>query len=264
VICKTKSQMEDPFSLIQYYEDIKNYEITRADIRYYEFTDDIKENTLMLLERLKYDEFIESFDTDIESRKIDWSEVIISLLLKENPNGVELNYIGYYYNCIEKNHDLIIKYYNRAIENGYIQSASNLALYYKSLKMYDEMKKYFLIGVVKNDVYSMNQLGIHYQLVEKDYEQMKLYYIMAIDKDCVESMINIGCYYRDIEKDFDKMFEFFAKAIQLDYKLAYDQLVLFLTNYETDQKVRGDIINKFENTFSNDQLVEIIKVLCYY
>ena len=59
---------------------------------------------------------------------------------------------------------------------------NNLGLYYKSIQDYDQMKKYYLMAIEKNNEKAMYNLAIYYKSI-KDYDQMNKYYLMAIEKD---------------------------------------------------------------------------------
>ena len=57
---------------------------------------------------------------------------------------------------------------------------NELGNYYKDIKKYEEMKKYYLMAINEDDVDAMNSLADYYKDI-KDYEEMKKYYLMAID-----------------------------------------------------------------------------------
>ena len=77
--------------------------------------------------------------------------------------------------------------------------------YHKIQKDYDMMKKYYLMAIEKGNHDAMNNLGLYYKNIEKDYDMMKKYYLMAIDKGCFNAMNNLGFYYYQTEKNYDLM-----------------------------------------------------------
>jgi len=100
-------------------------------------------------------------------------------------------------------------------------------VYYRIKKDYDQMNKYYLIAIEKNNAIAMNNLGFHYQIVEKDYEQMKKYYFMAIEKGNTKAMNNLGFYYGNIEKDYERMKKYYRMAIEKGNKNAFFHLEQF-------------------------------------
>ena len=70
-----------------------------------------------------------------------------------------------------------------AIDYGNLDAISNLAICYISIeKNYEQAKKYFHMGIEKDDLFSMLHLGFYYFLTEKDYNEAKKYYKLGIDK----------------------------------------------------------------------------------
>ena len=59
-------------------------------------------------------------------------------------NSSAMNYLGLYYKKIEKNYDLMKRYYLMAIDKGNLKAMNNLGFYYQEVeKNYDMMKKYY-------------------------------------------------------------------------------------------------------------------------
>ena len=139
-----------------------------------------------------------------------------------------MNNLGLYYENIEKNYDLMKKYYLMAIELKYPNAMKNLGLYYQDIeKNYDLMKKYYLMAIEFNDVFAMNNLGCYYHNTEKNYDLMKKYYLMAIELNNVVSMYTLGYYYHYDEKDYDLMKKYYLMAIELDNSNALFGMIMF-------------------------------------
>lgn len=69
-------------------------------------------------------------------------------------------------------------------------------------------------------------IGLYYQYVNRDYVKMKKYYNIGIDKDNDESMFWMGCYYYDMEKNDEMIKKYLNMAtvkghIKACYLLAY-------------------------------------------
>ncbi len=98
-----------------------------------------------------------------------------------------VNYeFGEYYETIEKNYELMEKYYLIEINNNHnncydykLKSLINLGLHYENIKSYELMKKYYLMAVNIGDHDIMYKLGDYYENIEKNYELMDKYYMMA-------------------------------------------------------------------------------------
>jgi hypothetical protein len=67
-----------------------------------------------------------------------------------------------------------------AIDKGNIDAIFELAYYYESIKNYEEMEKYYQMGVEKGDSDAMYNLGIFYQ--NKVNEISLQYFHMAAQK----------------------------------------------------------------------------------
>jgi TPR repeat protein len=110
-------------------------------------------------------------------------------LFYDMDNSNVLNLFGLYYNHIEKNYEQMKKYYIMAIEKNNIDAMINFACYYKNIeKNYEHMKKYYLMAIDNGNVSSMLFLASHYNKIEKNYDMMEKYYLMAIDKGNVDAI----------------------------------------------------------------------------
>jgi len=95
----------------------------------------------------------------------------------------ELHYIGTYYHHVEKNYDIMKKYYLMAINKGNTMAMYRLGYYYHFVeKKYDEMKKYYLMAINKDNTFAMCNMGYYYCNVEKNYDEMKKYYLWRLTK----------------------------------------------------------------------------------
>ena len=75
--------------------------------------------------------------------------------------------------------------------------------YYQDLeKNYELMKKYYSMAIEKGNSTATHSLGVYYQLIEKDYELMTKYYLMGIENGDKNAMHNLDSYYKKIEKDY--------------------------------------------------------------
>ena len=84
-----------------------------------------------------------------------------------------------------------------------------LAHFYKTMRNYDEMKKYYRMAIDKGNSDAMLKLGVYYQTIEKDYNIMKKYYRMAIDKENSSAMFNLAVYYQTIEINYNIMEKYY-------------------------------------------------------
>ena len=121
------------------------------------------------------------------------------LLLIEKGCAVGMKNLGVYYRDFEKNYDLALSYLNQAQakvprgdENVYAFASDfvwyDLALTYRFMKDYDNMKVYF----------------------EKDIEGPTVMHVYK--RTNIQSLVAFGCYYRDIEKNYELMKKHFIAA----------------------------------------------------
>ena len=182
-----------------------------------------------------YDISIDSIDKykSIESYIL---ELYNNDIIDSNTNDeLKLSSIGNYYQYIEKDYELMKKYYLMAIDVGDSYAMYNLGNYYKYIeKDYELMKKYYLMAIDVGDSDAMNNLGNYYQDVEKDYELMKKYYSMAIDDGNSDAMINLATYYQDVEKDYPEMKKYYLMAIDAGNKFAMYNLAYYYQYVEKD------------------------------
>uniref|UniRef100_A0A6C0EAY0 Sel1 repeat family protein n=1 Tax=viral metagenome TaxID=1070528 RepID=A0A6C0EAY0_9ZZZZ len=221
--------------------------LTIDDVRNYVPTNNIDRNTLMLLERLKYDEDICSFDDKIcPAVKINWDLIKRILISKTDLNKKEAYYLGWYYHVIEQNYGEMKKYYNIAIEKGDTRALHNMATYYhviekneayadmyykvavsrgqvesmcglgafyKDRENYAEMEKYLKMAIDKGNIKALIYFGHYYETI-KNYYEMKKYYILAIENGNTRAMCLLATYYWNIEKNSELMFKYFRMAIE--------------------------------------------------
>jgi len=141
-----------------------------------------------------------------------------------------LTYLGYYYDSIESNNELVEKYYKQAAEKGNPHAMFNLASYYEAKLIYEEMLKYYLMGIEKDDKESMYGLGQYYY-TQKKFEDMKKYLEMAIGKGSTNAMIQYGNYYIDL-KNIEEAKKYFDMAVEKNDYTGYHSLASYYFNKE--------------------------------
>ena len=85
--------------------------------------------------------------------------------------------IGNYYQIVEKDYDMMKKYFAMAVADGNVDSMYNLGCYCHTEKNYDLMKQYYFMAIELNHTVAMNNLGHYYQKIEKNYDLAKQYYL---------------------------------------------------------------------------------------
>ncbi|MDX1702552.1 MAG: hypothetical protein R3250_18120, partial [Melioribacteraceae bacterium] len=93
---------------------------------------------------------------------------------------------------IKKLHDL----YFKDINDDSIENKTFYGAYCEMKGDYDNMIKYYLMAIEKNDSYAMSNLGYYYEK-QKDYDNMMKYYLMAIEKGSKEGMIWLNDYFQE-------------------------------------------------------------------
>ena len=134
--------------------------------------------------------------------------------------------------------ELSLKKYEKAInalKSIAKVSDSEDGCYYKNVeKNYDLMKKYFLAAINKGHSYAMYNLGNYYKDVEKDYGVMKKYYLMAIDLGNSSAMYNLAVYYKNVEKDYYLMMKYYLMAADNGIPNAINTLIKYRKNKNDD------------------------------
>ena len=153
------------------------------------------------------------------------------LMAIDEDNDMAMNNLGYYYKYIEKDYNLMKKYYLMAIDKGNDISMNNLGCYYFEIeKDYELMKKYYFMTISKDNSLAMYNLAFYYQLIEKDYNLMKKYYLMAVSEGNLDAMNNLGYYYEKIEKDHEQAKKYYLMAISKGDSDAMNNLVDYYKN----------------------------------
>jgi tetratricopeptide (TPR) repeat protein len=141
--------------------------------------------------------------------------------------------LGDYYNKIKKN-DLAIEIWNTGIENiGSTICMLKLAIYYKDNLFYDEAIKYYTMCFDYGNLIGMWQLGLFYQFVIKDYDKMKESFIKAIKNGDHNSAYCIGLYYKE-KLNYDVMKKYFLLAIKKNHNLAIFDLAQHYEDVENN------------------------------
>jgi TPR repeat protein len=174
---------------------------------------------------------------------LNYDEKYISILEKYNNNNNILIGLAKYYE--KKNINKTIDYYNKAFENDkydlrvlkylynyYFCSYDNkykiyldiiinkyenecshlLGNYYELMQDNINCIKYYLIGINKNCVLSMNDLGIHY-LINRNYKQAYKYLKMACNKGYTLSIYNLAFYYELVD-DIPNAIKYYKECIE--------------------------------------------------
>jgi len=169
-----------------------------------------------------------------------------------------LTYLGYYYDSIVLNNELVEKYYKQAAEKGNPHAMFNLASYYEAKLMYEEMLKYYLMGIEKDDTESMYGLGQYYY-TKKKFEDMKKYLEMAIVKGSTNAMIQFGNYYID-KKNIEEATKYFEMAAEKKEYDGYHYLAAYYFNIEYKDAKKYYILY-LENEIDHDKCHQALEEL---
>jgi hypothetical protein len=182
-------------------------------------------------------------------------KLLINNIIYEPTNAIENHYLGWYYAKIKQDYDQMKKYYMIGIDNGNTHSINNLGGHYQKIEInYDLMKKYYLMGIDCGNSTSMHDLAYYYHTIEANYDLMKKYYLMSIDKGSNVSMNNLGHYYQNIEKNYDEMEKYYLMAIDNDN----NDSIINLVNYYNNNNL---LILKLEFYIKYIDKIERIKII---
>lgn len=166
---------------------------------------------------------------------IDYRDIIL-LIFSDNfdinllnlTDSVIINILGLYFNK-NKNYDEMVKYYLIGIELKCCISMNKLAGYYFLINNFELMIKYYLMSIELNNVTAMLKLGDYYN-VEKKYDLMKKYYIMAIDLNNSTAMFKLGYYYQDIDVNIGLMEKYYLMAADQHNLSACNNIGFYYSN----------------------------------
>jgi TPR repeat protein len=150
---------------------------------------------------------------------------------------ISMNNLAYHYQYIEINIELMLKYYNLAIENKFYLSSKNLAIYYYGISNFEEMDKYISILIELNTLQSTFELGVFFQYTEINYELMKKYYLISINLGNYLAMNNLAHYYQYKEINIELMLKYYNLAIEKNYVQSILNLINYYKNISNDEKI---------------------------
>jgi hypothetical protein len=186
-------------------------------------------------------------------------ELLINHIIYVPENIIENHYLGWYYDKIENNYNLMKKYYLFCTDNGCMYSMHKLGYYYRNIeKNYDLMKKYYLMAVDKDYNSSMHNLGYYYQFTEINYDLMKKYYLMAVDRNNISSMYNLGYYYQFTEIDYNLMKKYYLMAIDNNNIEAFDNLIHYYNNSNLINLEKLEFYIKYIDKIRRNRVINVI------
>jgi tetratricopeptide (TPR) repeat protein len=185
-----------------------------------------------------------------------------------------LFHIGYYYQYVNIDYELMKSYYEICIENKFDRAMNSMGNYYSLIKDYDKMKYYYLMAIEYNNSGAMNNLGIFYQQINIDYDLMKKYYLMAIEFNEPYALFNLAVYYEEIEKNYEEMKKYYLRAIENNIIMAMSCLARYYFIVENDfQKMEyyylmaidnGCVISMFNIGIYYEYIEDYEKMLKYH
>ena len=162
--------------------------------------------------------------------------------LKFDVNELNEDEINIIYDLYKNN----VKIYDEKILNS--NCLLFYGIYYKNIeKNYDLMKKYYLMTIEndKNNSDAMYDLGHYYQYIEKNYKLMKKYYLMAIENDIFK---NIFKNIKNIDNKLIKLKIYLAilpkindKEIKIEIETFLNKNKHWLKIYEKNLKLKNKI-----------------------
>ena len=130
---------------------------------------------------------------------------------------------------INKDYDLMEKYYLLAIELGNCIAMGNFAEYNYINAKYELVEKYYLMAIELNDDIAMNNLGTYHIRTTKKYDLAEKYLMMAINLNNKSAMTNFA-YYCSEQKNYELMEKYYLMAIDLNHCLAMHRYGHYLIN----------------------------------
>lgn len=107
-----------------------------------------------------------------------------------------------------------------------------VGLFYFINNNYNEMIKYYLLAIEKDNLFAINTLGLFYEEVEKDYENAKKYYLLAVEKGDKFAMLNLMLFYSRIENNKQKVNEYYKNVMEIDEPEEFYKIGVHYEMYE--------------------------------
>jgi tetratricopeptide (TPR) repeat protein len=153
----------------------------------------------------------------------------------------------------------MLKYYLMAIELDNSDAMNNLANYYKEIKDYDNMLKYYIMVAIKlNNSDALNNVASYYEEI-KDYDNMKKYYLMAIELNNSDAINYLGNYYKEI-KDYDNMKKYLLLGIKNNNIDSYIIIIHYYNIIENNEKLLYKYINEAFNIDSHNFILKLCEI----
>ena len=178
-----------------------------------------------------------------------------------------LNALGLYYLNIEKNEDLAIDYFKKAIKNNYVYAYNNLGKIYEKKKNYTEAFNLYLKSASLEECWACNRIGEMYRLglgTNIDYNKAFYYYNLALEvptnKASLWAQYNLakyfyleGNYEAGVEKDETKAINLLAKSSDYNLLEATIELLYHYCNkyFKNNQSKTLNTINTLIDQIEN-------------
>ena len=164
-----------------------------------EYSDEISNNDYS---ESNYSSATESHDSENETDDIYSSDEEMYLRsIHENNDTNAMSFLGNFYEKTN-NIKLMKKYYLMAIKNKNSSGMISFALYYKKINNTKIAIKYLLMAINlkdENTKYAAHILGDYYKTL-KQFDKMIKYYIIAIKLDHAPAMVALGFCYETVQK----------------------------------------------------------------
>jgi TPR repeat protein len=249
-----KGNIDPIVYLGKYYEDKSKLNDIKPSVINYK----AKDNT-------KQDNTKEEDNTKEDNIKL-MKKYYLMAIKKGHP--MAMSYLGHYYETVELNQDLAVKYYKMAVEHfnrtdykfDYKRFASSryhyiinyLGDYYEKIGDYKLMKKYYLMHT--DNAYAMKSLALYYQNIEKNNDLMMKYYIKTVnngyykESDILEKVINYykeNKNYKAIKKIYLEIIKSNSIPLQYRHQNTYICAMYKLGDYYKDIEKNPNLMNKY-------------------
>lgn len=192
----------------------------------------------------KFKEIIKEVSQLMHRKEYEKAVLLVNEIENEE-DGIKFSLLGdlYYYLNDRRNSQ---KNLLLAIEKGYKDSISNLAILLNDQKKYSEAIKYYLLAIENKDVDSMFNLALLYHN-QKKYNDSEKYYLLAIENGCTNSLYNLASLYNEIEK-YELAEKYYLLAIEKGHLEALNNLAIYYY-FENRKKEKSlELIKKFNET----------------
>lgn len=147
--------------------------------------------------------------------------------------GIRYDLTGVYYGWIVKDYEKAIKMWLKSIEFGVIHAMNNLGLHYSMIEPNTILAEYYFgLAIGKGHVKSMFNLGIHYAQIKEYWQQAEYYLKMALDHGYMRASSVLASHYHMDVHNYELALYYYKMSIGNGDREALNNLGVYYATVE--------------------------------